>query len=554
MSQTAAASAQQPTLFGHPTALYTLFFAEMWERFSFYGMRALLVLYMTQGFLARNDADAYAIYGAYGALVYATPFIGGMIADRFLGARRAVVAGGVLMAAGHMMMTIEQESAFFLALGLLIVGNGMFKPNISTIVGSLYDGTDMSRDGGFTIFYMGINLGAAAASLLCGYLGETWGWHWGFGLATVGMCVGIGVFVLPSTLSRYGVLTTALAIAAGMAWASTSPIKLLVNGFVGLAMAVAGVVAFVAMGHGGLPDAAGRPPSPERLRQPIAGVPAEIALYIGILLSVPVFALLVSRSEVAGWVLTLGGGAALLFLLAEAVRSKAEERDRLFVVFVLMFFSMLFWAFFEQAGSSITTFTDRNVDRVVGGAEVPASEFQAANPIFIIIFAPVFSWLWAQLGRLGFEPSTPTKFALGLFQLGLGFGAMWLGAQYADERGMVAVSWLLIGYLLHTTGEICLSPVGLGMVTRLSPTRIVSTVMGAWFLATAFSHHLAAIIATFTAIDMHDAEGGAALPNPTETVHVYGDVFGQIGAVAIGASLFCLLLVPLLKRGMHGEK
>jgi POT family proton-dependent oligopeptide transporter len=552
---TAVTSSEQPTLFGHPTALYMLFFAEMWERFSFYGMRALLVLYMTKGFLQRGDADAFAIYGAYGALVYATPLIGGMLADRFLGARRAVVAGGVLMAAGHLLMSIEQETAFFLALGLLIVGNGFFKPNISTIVGSLYDGTELSRDGGFTIFYMGINLGAAAASLLCGYLGETYGWEYGFGLATLGMLVGIAVFVAPPAISRWGVLVGAFAVAAGLVVTSTSAIKLVVNGFTGLAMAAAGVVAFLAMARGGLPDAAGRPPDPAKLREPILGVPAEYALYGAAVLSVPVFALLVSRNEIAGWVLTLGGGGALLMLLVDALRSKAEERDRLLVVFVLMFFSMLFWAFFEQAGSSITTFTERNVDRMIGGADVPAAEFQAANPIFIILFAPVFSWLWSQLGRLGFEPSTPTKFALGLFQLGLGFGAMWLGATYADERGLVAVSWLLIGYLLHTTGEICLSPVGLGMVTRLAPARIVSTVMGAWFLATAFSHHLGGIIATFTAIDPHQTgDGGSVMPSPTETVAVYGEVFGQIGLVAIGASVICLALVPMLKYGMHGEK
>jgi POT family proton-dependent oligopeptide transporter len=281
-------------------------------------------------------------------------------------------------------------------------------------------------------------------------------------------------------------------------------------------------------------------------------VSAEWLLYLGTLLSVPLFALLVNRNEIAGWVLTIGGGGALLYLFAEALRSKKEERERLFVVFILMFFSMLFWAFFEQAGSSMTAFTDRNVDRMMGGSVVPAAEFQAANPIFIIIFAPIFSSLWSGLDKRGWEPSTPTKFALGLFQLGLGFGALWMGAQAADDSGMVAVSWLLLGYLLHTTGEVCLSPVGLGMVTRLAPARIVSTVMGAWFLATAFSHHLAGLIAILTAVDGHGGAGD--LPDPTQTVHIYGDVFGQIGMVAIGASLVCLALVPVLKRWMHGEK
>jgi POT family proton-dependent oligopeptide transporter len=552
MSTDVASEEGPPTLFGHPTGLYTLFFAEMWERFSFYGMRALLVLYMLNGFLQYDDAQAFAVYGAYGALVYATPFIGGIIADRFLGARKAVVLGGLFMAAGHLLMSIEERNMFFLALALLIVGNGFFKPNISTIVGSLYDGTDLNRDGGFTIFYMGINLGAASASLLCGYLGQTYGWHYGFGLATIGMLIGIAIFVLPATLARFGILFGALGIGGGMIFASSGAVKLAINGFVGLAMVAAGVVAFIAMGRGGIPDDAGLAPNPEALKKPIAGIPAEYALYIGALLSVPVFALLVDRNEIATWVLSIGGGAALMYIVVEAFRSSKEERDRLFVVLTLMFFSMFFWAFFEQAGSSMTAFTDRNVNRVIGGSEIPASEFQAANPIFIIIFAPVFSVMWDWLNRKGFEPSTPTKFALGLLQLGLGFVVLWYGAQNADSTGMVAVNWLILGYLLHTTGEICLSPVGLGMVTRLSPKRIVSTVMGAWFLATAFSHQLAGLIAQFTAVDSHGDGGGAA--NPLETIQVYGDVFGQIGVVAIGASVLCFLLVPFLKYGMHGEK
>lgn len=548
---TTATASTPRTFLGHPSALFMLFFAEMWERFSFYGMRALLVLYMMQGFLEMGDADAYGVYGAYGALVYATPFIGGAIADRFLGARRAVVLGGILMAAGHLLMSIEQSTAFYTALALLIVGNGFFKPNISTIVGSLYDGTDLNRDGGFTIFYMGINLGAASASLLCGYLGQTYGWHFGFGLATFGMLIGIAIFVLPASVSRVMILLGALSVAGGMVWASEGMVKLAVNGFVAAAMAIAGVLAFLAMAEGGLPEEAGQPPEPEALKKPMAGLPAEVLLYLGVLLSVPVFALLVNRNEIAGWVLTLGGGAALLFLVYEAFKSDKVEREKLFVVFVLMFFSMLFWAFFEQAGSSMTAFTDRNVNRLVGGAEIPASEFQAANPIFIIIFAPVFSMLWERLGSL--EPSTPAKFALGLFQLGLGFLALNYGAMNADGDGMVAVYWLILAYLLHTTGEVCLSPVGLGMVTRLSPQRIVSTVMGAWFLATAFSHHLAALIAIFTAVDSHGG-GEDAATSAVDTVMVYGDVFGAIGWVALGASALCMLLVPVLKAWMHGEK
>src|SRR5688572_27418871 len=244
---------QKETLFGHPVGLYTLFFAEMWERFSYYGMRALLVLYMLKGFLAMNDGAAYAVYGAYTALVYATPFIGGMLADRLMGARRAVVLGGLLMAAGHLMMTIELSWAFYLALGLLIAGNGFFKPNISTMVGQLYATGSPKRDGGFTIFYMGINLGAALSPLVCGYVGETYGWHYGFGLATIGMLTGIAVFVAPIRVTQILIAGGALTTAIAMLFLQNNPYQLAVNIFVGASLATAGVIAFIALGKGGLP-------------------------------------------------------------------------------------------------------------------------------------------------------------------------------------------------------------------------------------------------------------------------------------------------------------
>jgi proton-dependent oligopeptide transporter, POT family len=621
---------QRESLFGHPVGLYTLFFAEMWERFSYYGMRALLVLYMLKGFLAMNDNAAYAVYGAYTALVYATPFIGGMLADRLLGARRAVVLGGLFMAAGHLMMTVELSWAFYLALALLITGNGFFKPNISTMVGQLYPPGSVKRDGGFTIFYMGINLGAAMSPLVCGYVGETYGWHYGFGLATIGMLTGVAVFVAPIRLTQLLILGGALTTGISLLFLQNNAYNLAINAFVGTSLVAAGVVAFIALGRGGLPNDAGRPPASAQGR-------ATWPVYIGALVALPVFMMLVQRNVVAERLLSLFGLVAFAWLLVEAVfRSEKIARERLFVVLILMFFSMLFWAFFEQAGSSVNNFTDRNVDRVIetrvatqedvgksiemrvpaqtsdpqltelpqltqeqlgrrngqgapftltdldglrakatadaardqqttewtvnsgdlgmgiGGAEVPASIFQAANPIFIIALGLLFTALWTFLGTRGFEPSTPVKFSLGLLQLGLGFGAFWWGAQVANERGMVAVVWLLLGYLLQTTGELCLSPVGLSMVTKLSPRRIVSTVMGAWFLATAFSNLLAGRIAQLTGIE---AEGDAAqvVPPPAETVHLYGDVFGQIAVVAIISALICFALSPLLKKWMHSE-
>ena len=599
---------------GHPTGLFMLFFAEMWERFSYYGMRALLVLYMIKGFLARDDQGAYATYGAYTALVYATPFVGGLLADRLLGARKAVILGGVLMALGHLLMTWEAELPFFMALGLLIVGNGFFKPNISSIVGTLYPDGSPKRDGGFTIFYIGINLGAAMAPLICGYVGEKFGWHYGFGLATFGMLVGLAVFVAPSALTRILILSTALITAGVMIYTSMGEViyvlgpNLIVAGF----LVAAGVVAFLAIGQGGLPAWAGAPSDPARLTKKILGpITAEQATYGGALLTVPVVALLVQNDTVAGVVLGVFGGGALLYLLVEAIRSEKVDRERLLVVLTLMFFSMLFWAFFEQAGSSINLFTDRNVSRVfaltsvsadmvgttieapisqalnghslgekiitmadidawraagqatiswpvsqddvgmgLGGSEVATSQFQAANPVFIMFFGLAFSALWTFLGRKGVEPSTPVKFGLGILQLGLGFAAIWWAATHPDATGMVSMVWLLLAYLLMTTGELCISPVGLSMVTKLSPKHMVSMVMGAWFLATAFSNFLAALIATFTGVG-HGEDGGGTLPPPQETIALYAGVFGPIALAACISAAVVFALSPLLSKMMH---
>ncbi len=644
----ATATRAEPELLGHPTGLFNLFFSEMWERFSYYGMRALLVLYMIKGFLGYSDGNAYKIYGAYTMLVYMTPFFGGMLADRLLGARRAVLLGGMLMAAGHLLMGFESELPFFVALGLLIAGNGFFKPNISTMVGALYKDGDPRRDSGFTIFYIGINLGAAMAPLLCGYVGETYGWHHGFRLATIGMLVGLAVFYVPTRVAQVlilgGALVTALSM-VGMQFLQATPLLLwLVNGFVALALAAAGIISFLALGRGGLPDGAGAPPDLAKLKAPIMGVPTEYAVYLGAALGVPVFAALVwstltvqivpdavlaglegdgaiavvrelvsMASTPAGLLLVLTGLAAAIYLFVESVRAPKIERERLWVVMVMMIFSMLFWAFFEQAGSSINNFTDRNVDRVaearvlqssdvgqtirltmnqeqlgyrngdqlitldvldkakadgkvevdwkvdaddvgmgVGGSEVPASTFQSANPIFILLFGLAFSAMWGWLGKRSLEPNTPIKFGLALLQLAAGFGVLWWASVNADARGMVGPIWLLLAYLLHTTGELCLSPVGLSMVTRLSPTRLVSTAMGAWFLATAFSNLLAAVVAVLTGVE-HGGGGGGGVPVPAETVHVYGGVFGNVAIATLVATVAMFVLSPLLAYWAHPE-
>ena len=664
---------QSATLFGHPTALFVLYFAEMWERFSYYGMRSLLVFYMIKGFLGYNDGEAYRVYGAYAGLVYMTPFIGGMIADRLIGARRAVVLGGVLMSLGHLVMTFESSMTFYMALALLIVGNGFFKPNISTMVGDLYGEQDPRRDSGFTLFYMGINLGAALAPLLCGYVGETYGWHYGFGLATVGMMIGLAVFIMPTLLSQILIVGGALATSVSMVFVVDGTILLLVNGFVALALIVSAVVAFAALQKGGLPAEAGQPRNSKWIESKVMGIRVvPLLVYAGAILSTPIFALLVfsnlgfriipvwifapltnstrivlkvigivlaEMSTLPGMLLFVMGILATSYLLIYSLISPKVERQRLWVVVVLMFFSMLFWAFFEQGGTSMNNFTDRNVDRVqenrvvlqeevgqtieielnqeqiglqndhpemkgmivaaleeidagqsiafvqgqsaltmtgldalrevgrtkvkwtvrednvgmgIEGSEIPASTYQSANAIFILIFGLIFTGIWSWLAARGREPSTPVKFGLGLLQLGLGFAVLWWGAQVGDARGMTSMSWLLIGYLLFTTGELCLSPVGLSMVTKLSPKPLVSTVMGAWFLATAFSSLLASIIATFTGVG-HGDGASSGIPVPSETLHVYGDVFGVI-AILIGiATLIIFVLSPILSKWMHQD-
>ncbi|TWT82249.1 Dipeptide permease D [Planctomycetes bacterium CA13] len=649
----------ESTLFGHPTGLYALFFAEMWERFSYYGMRALLVLYMIKGFLKYGDEQAYTVYGAYTALVYMTPFFGGLLADRVLGQRRAVILGGLLMAGGHLLMMIEGQWPFFFALSLLIVGNGFFKPNISTIVGSLYPQYSGKRDGGFTIFYMGINLGAAMSPLLCGYVGETYGWHYGFGLATIGMLIGLAVFVMPTVVSQILIGLGALAGGLGMLiFRPDNPWTTAINIFVAVSLVAAGIIACVALSRGGLAADKGTRPDGADHRH-------DWKVYLGTLIAIPVLTLLVSGfspltedgkslqlisnetinsftgdaqegasgiseaarsiavvfmkevSKPAGLVLTVIGILAFGYLIQQTFRLDHVPRQRMVVALVLIFFQMLFFAFFEQAGSSVNLFTDRNVDRVVEtdvvtpemvgqtiqiqptqeqvgyqwnsgevfslsdldrlreeneksgfeidwpvtennigmgiatrNGELPASLFQSVNPSLILILGLVFSALWTKLRTFNADPPAPVKFALGLALLGLGFGAFWYGAVSANGRGMVFVGWLLLGYLFQTMGELCLSPVGLSTMTKLSPRHLVSTVMGGWFLATAFSQYLAAIISQLTGVS-EGGDAGSVIPPPTETVSVYGGVFGTIAITAILSGAVCLLLAPWLTHWMH---
>lgn len=470
----------------------------MWERFSFYGMRALLTLYLTKQ-MGYSDEAAYAVFGAYGALVYAFPVVGGLLADRLLGYRLAIVLGGLLMAVGHFVLTFPSELTFFAALALICLGNGFFKPSISSLVGALYEPGDERRDGGFTIFYMGINLGAFLAPILCGTLGETYGWHYGFGLAGIGMLCGLAWFLLGRRKLE---------------------------------------------GHGLAPDT-------ERLTRAVAlGVGRLHLVLLGVLATVPVVALGLKHNHYVGWVLYGVGAVVLAVLLRMAFSSDRVQRDQLLLVIVLIVFDVAFWSFFEQAGSSLTLFTERNVDRVVLGYELKTSQFNAVNSIFIVALAPLFAGLWRGLQRVGRNPSIPMKFSLGIVQVGLGFACLVVGARLAGPDGRSAVVWLVLTYLVHTTGELCISPVGLSAMTKLAPERAVGTVMGAWFLSFSFAEHLGAGIARLTA-GAGGAGTGAAL-SPTQSLGVYAHVFTQITWAGVGIGVLLALLAPLLKRLTHG--
>ena len=475
---------KEPEFAGHPKGLYMLFFAEMWERFSYYGMRALLIFYLTQHWLF-NDSKSNLIYGAYTSLVYITPVLGGYLADRYLGQRKAVLFGGILLAAGHSLMAVEGVggqsdptiNVFWAALAFIIVGSGFLKANISVMVGQLYKLTDVRRDGAYTIFYMGINLGAAIGTILVGYLGQTIGWGYGFGLAGIGMLAGLVVFVLGKSALR-GAGEAPQALAKSKEWS------------------------LYAVGVG----------------------------------AVAVIWALVQYQDVIQSLLVVSGIALLGYVLYESFKLEKEPRERMFAILFLIALNPLFWGLFEQAGGSMNLFTDRFVDR----SGVPASIFQSINPIYIIILAPLFAGLWQWLGRRGREPSAPAKFGLALAQMGLANLVLVWGAEAYGLAAMTPVIFVFLYYLLATTGELCLSPVGLSAMNRLAPSFLASLIMGAWFYMTA--------VGNFVAGKIGEATGGHGGEMSKEKLLEIYELFGW---VSIGAAVAVLALSPIVKRWMH---
>ncbi len=505
---------QGEELFGHPKGLFILFTTEMWERFSFYGMKALLIFYLVKYHLFSDEAGNL-IVGSYAAMVYAMPVIGGYLADRYLGFRKAVLFGGVLLVLGHIGMafegnaatemangTIERDEAalgiFFFSLSLIVLGVGFLKANISSIVGELYDSSDQRRDSGFTIFYMGINLGSFLATILCSWLGETYGWGYGFGAAGVGMLFGLVTFMYGS---KY---------------------------FKGKA----------------------EPKDPEMLKEKVFGlISREWLIYLLSVLSLAIIWIIIQNHAIVENLLIVASLASLIFIVYQLSKCTPIERDRLIALTILIIFSVVFWSLFEQAYTSLNLFAERSIDRHIMGFEVPPGYFLSLNALFIILLAPVMAWVWVALDKQGRQPNTAIKFAVAIIFVSLGFGVLVMGGNIA-EAGKVSAIWLVMAYFLHTIGELCLSPVGLSSVTKLSPARIVGFMMGVWFLATAGAEYVAALLANLASLPTSGGEITDAVAATQNYVDLFYKLFIIGGIIGVGL----LVISPFIKKLMHGIK
>lgn len=489
---------------GHPKGLYVLFMAEMWERFCYYGMRVLLTLFLVKS-LMKGDAEASLIYGAYTGLVYAAPILGGKLADKYLGYRYAVILGGVMMAIGELLILGGSEHYLLIGMGALIIGNGYFKANISTIVGKLYKDGDPRRDSGFTIFYIGINIGAFLATTVVAIVGEVYGFEYGFGLAGLGMILGIIIFY------------------AGRAKFAMAP---------GVDFKEAGL---------------------KKLFGPVNYIQA---ISIGSLALIPLCYILIQQNQVLDYILLGLFGYVVYMLISAGIKADKEEglkiwKDRMIALVIFMVINITFWACFEQAGTSLTLFADRNVDREVFGLLMPASMTQFFNPLFIIIFGSIFSVMWIKLSKIGKNPSIPLKFAFGILQLALGFLVTQFGMMFVNDAFQVPLFTLVLLYLLHTTGELFLSPIGLSMVTKLSPKSIAGAAMGGWFLSFAIANYVGGKIAAIIGGGGHGGEV-VETPTPEAGLENYLSVFTTIGLVLIGIAIIIIILNKPLKKLMHG--
>ena len=602
MTDSVAASAddysQDDEFLGHPKGLYVCFTTELWERFSFYGMKYLLVLYLTKYHLF-TDEMGLDVLGSYAGLVYALPLIGGMIADRYLGMRKSVVFGGISLSLGHILMAVEGHQAkfyaagttladnltlasgqviaagtvlaedimmrdtaalkvFYLALALIVMGVGYLKPNISTIVGKLYSQDDPRRDSGFTIFYMGINIGSFTATLLCGWLGETYGWGYGFGAAGIGMIIGLFTFLYgqkylhghaeptePEKLKKsvlgpinveWSIYLLSLPM-LGVFWllVQHEPVVLITQN-VFLIISIVSLILY-SMVH-----------TKKDHNNTVAYTIAAVAILSGILAVIANLHPIGGMAAYADQALYLSIFLIVGFVVYGFLTHYSVEFGRTVVLMVLILSTIVFWALFEQSAGSMTLYADRIVDRSLGDTTFTAAQFGSLNAGFIMLLAIPFAALWTWLAKKNLEPGTPIKFGLGILQAGLGFGALVFGAQFPNEAGQVAMIWLVLAYLLHTTGELCLSPVGLSAVTKLSIGSVVGVSMGTWFLATALSETVATRIGKMAAIDTSAGETADA----ATALATYTSLFEFLMWFGIGAGVFMIIISPILRRWMGG--
>lgn len=499
-------------LFGHPVGLFILFLTEMWERFSFYGMKALLLFYLTRYHLF-TDTDGYLLLGSYAALVYAMPVLGGHIADKYIGFRKAIVFGAILLVLGHLGMAYEGHQAnlvdgkvvrdsfalqvFYFSLALIVMGVGFLKSNISSIVGELYPPNDARRDSGFTIFYMGINVGALLATIICVYLGEEYGWGYGFGAAGIGMFLGLIIFIF------------------GKPYLENK----------------------------------GEPVNPEIIQTKKYGLKVEYWIYILSALGTFVVWQMVQSHSIVQAILMIAGAASLTYIIYYSIKFLDKvARDRLLALTILILFTIVFWALFEQAYMSLNLFAERIIELNVFGYELKPGWFLGLNAFFIITLAIPFARLWVWLDKKKLNPNTSYKFAYALMLVGLGFGALVLGGKLSGDAGKVAAIWLVLAYLLHTCGELSLSPIGLSVVTKLSPQKILGFMMGVWFLATASSEFIAAKVSDLASVD-HLEQGDFIL-----TKAAYINLYEYLFYAGIGAGILLVFITPLIKKLMHGVK
>ena len=471
-----------------PKNLYFLFIVEMWERFAFYIMTGLLVLYLSKVFLF-SDNRSYMLFGIFSSLLWLTPSIGGLVADRWFGFRRAIILGGIFLAVGYSLLACYAHYLFYLGLGMILIGNGFFKANIPSLVGSLYDGPqDARRDGGFTIYYMGINLGALIGPLVAGVVVAKINWHAGFVVAAIGMVAGLIVFVV---------------------------------------------------GQGCLGD---RGLAPTRQNQSV--VPNTVLIYVGAALAAVIGAVLLFHITLSTLLMFLCGGGIFVFYLYTAMQQTKSDRNRMLACLVLVIFSIAFWTLYQQAPMSLTLFTERNVDRHLMGFSIPTVDYQSLNPFWIFVLTPAMSWFWQKISGTRLNMSTAMKFTCGIVLMALGFLVVAYPALTSATGSNVSSWWVVWSYGLQSLGELMLSPIGLSMMTAMAPKNKTGMMIGMWFLSSAVSNALAGYVAKFASIPSH-------LHNPLVASHIYGHAFMLYGLAALVVGGIALLSVPVLSKMMR---